>query len=167
VATPNIDILYFPGCPHHDAARELVERIAAEAGIDTNLRLVEVTSIADAERIRFLGSPTVRMNGHDVEPGADDRDTFTLACRVYRTESGRLSGIPPKNGYEPRFTIPSRPNPTRITQISMRGFTRTDFPSLPHLDLRTHSTINGQACANSSDEPPSLILAQLHSLRQG
>jgi hypothetical protein len=36
------------------------------------------------------------MNGHDVEPGADDRDTFTLACRVYRTESGRLSGTPPE-----------------------------------------------------------------------
>jgi hypothetical protein len=95
VAAPTVELLYFPGCPHHDAARELVEQIAAEAGIDANLRLREVTSVADAERIRFLGSPSVRVNGHDVEPGADDRDTFTLACRVYRTASG-LSGTPPE-----------------------------------------------------------------------
>jgi hypothetical protein len=33
------------------------------------------------------------VNGHDVEPGADNRDAFTLACRVYRTETG-LSGVP-------------------------------------------------------------------------
>ena len=93
MAAPTVELLSIPGCPHHDAARELVERIAVEAGIGANLRLVEIASLADAERIRFLGSPSVRVNGHDVEPGADDRETFTLACRVYRTASG-LSGTP-------------------------------------------------------------------------
>jgi hypothetical protein len=43
--------------------------------------------------MRFLGSPTIRVNGRDVEPGADDRETFVLACRVYRTEAG-ISGQP-------------------------------------------------------------------------
>lgn len=92
-ASPTVEILYFDGCPNHQAARELVERIAAEEGIVPALRLVEVPSIDEAEAQRFLGSPSIRVNGHDVEPEADERDTFVLACRVYRTPSG-LSGRP-------------------------------------------------------------------------
>ena len=56
------------------------------------VRLVEVTP-NDAERLRFLGSPSVRVNGRDVEPGAEERDTFVFACRVYRTPTG-FSGQP-------------------------------------------------------------------------
>ena len=78
---------------NHQAVRELVERIAAEAGIDADLRLVEVTSAEEAVRLRFLGSPSVRVNGRDVEPGVDARDAFVLACRIYQTES-RFSGQP-------------------------------------------------------------------------
>ena len=92
-ASPTIEILYFDGCPNHQAARELVERVAAEEGIVPALRLVEVTSPDEAEAQRFLGSPSIRVNGHDVEPGADERHTFVLACRVYRTPSGS-SGRP-------------------------------------------------------------------------
>ena len=89
----NVELLYFEGCPNHELARELVERVAAQAGAELNLRLVEVTSADDAERLRFLGSPSVRVNGHDVEPGADDLDTFVFACRVYQTARG-LRGTP-------------------------------------------------------------------------
>ena len=92
---PVVELLYFEGCPNHIAARELIERISAEEAIDPELRLVEVTSVEAADQLRFLGSPTVRVNGHDIEPGADDRDGFTLACRVYRTESGQGS-VPPE-----------------------------------------------------------------------
>lgn len=91
---PIVEILYFEGCPNHHAARELVERIATEEGLEVDLRLVEVTSPEDAERLRFLGSPTVRVNGLDVEPGANERGSFALACRVYRTAAG-FSGCPP------------------------------------------------------------------------
>ncbi len=91
--SPTVEILYFEGCPNHEAARELVERIATEEGIVPAVRLVEVTSIDEAEAQRFLGSPSIRVNGHDVEPGADERDTFVLACRVHRTPS-RSSGRP-------------------------------------------------------------------------
>lgn len=47
----------------------------------------------DVERLRFLGSPSLRVNGRDVEPGADERETFVFACRVYRTPVG-FSGQP-------------------------------------------------------------------------
>ena len=62
--------------------------MAAELGAEPDLRLVNVETADDAQRLRFLGSPTIRVNGHDVEPGADDRIDFSFSCRVYRTDSG-------------------------------------------------------------------------------
>jgi hypothetical protein len=90
---PNVELLYFAGCPNYGAARASIERIAAEEDVEIDLRLVEVTSPEEAEAARFLGSPSIRVNGRDVEPGADDRDPFILACRVYQTEAG-IDGRP-------------------------------------------------------------------------
>jgi hypothetical protein len=92
MSAPTVELLYFKGCPNVEAARALVQRVAADVGITPDLRLVGVTP-NDAERLRFLGSPSVRVNGRDVEPGADERTTFVFACRVYETPLG-LSGQP-------------------------------------------------------------------------
>ena len=83
-----VELLYFDGCPNYGEARASIERIAAEEHVVIDLRLVEVTSPEEAEATRFLGSPSIRVNGRDVEPGADDRNAFVLACRVYQTEAG-------------------------------------------------------------------------------
>jgi hypothetical protein len=56
--------------------------------------LVNVLDDAAAEQQRFLGSPTLRVDGRDVEPGAELRTDFGLKCRLYRTEEG-FAGIPP------------------------------------------------------------------------
>jgi hypothetical protein len=88
-----VEILYFDGCPNHEPARALVERVSSELGIEPEIRVVEVPDAEAVERLRFLGSPTVRVDGRDVEPGADDRDRFMFACRVYRTDSG-VGGVP-------------------------------------------------------------------------
>jgi hypothetical protein len=88
-----VEILYFDGCPNHEGATALVERVAAELGVEPDIRLVDVRDAEAAERNRFLGSPTVRVNGHDVEPSAEERTTFAHSCRVYRTENG-FSGQP-------------------------------------------------------------------------
>lgn len=90
---PRVEILYFEGCPNHQAARALVERVAAELQVEPKIDLVEVPDAEAAALLRFLGSPTVRVNGHDVEPGAEERGDFVLSCRVYRGERG-LSGQP-------------------------------------------------------------------------
>jgi hypothetical protein len=92
VNTCVVEILYFDGCPNVATTRGLVEEVAAEAGVAPEIHEVEVTS-ADAGRRRFLGSPSLRVDGHDVEPGADDRDLFVFGCRIYRTEDG-VSGQP-------------------------------------------------------------------------
>ena len=68
---PIVELLYFESCPNHKAARELVQRVAAEETIDCEVRQVKVASVDEAEQLRFLGSPTVRVNGHDAsEPGS-------------------------------------------------------------------------------------------------
>jgi len=83
-----VEILYFEGCPHYAEARDSVERVSGELGLSPEIRLVRVADIAAAERLRFLGSPTVRVNGHDVEPGADERGDFAFSCRVYAAGAG-------------------------------------------------------------------------------
>lgn len=90
---PRVEILYFDGCPNHEAARTLVEQAAAQLSIEPQMELVRVDDANSAAELRFLGSPTVRVDGHDVEPGAEERREFVFACRVYRSERG-LAGQP-------------------------------------------------------------------------
>jgi hypothetical protein len=90
---PRVEILYFEACPNHQPARALVERIAAELRVEPEIHVVEVSDADAAIQLRFLGSPTVRVNGRDVEPGAEERGDFVFSCRVYRGELG-FSGQP-------------------------------------------------------------------------
>jgi hypothetical protein len=93
VRRPRVEILYFDGCPNHEAARELVEHAAAQLSIEPQIELVRVDDADGAAELRFLGSPTVRVDGRDVEPGAEERREFVFACRVYRSKRG-LAGQP-------------------------------------------------------------------------
>jgi hypothetical protein len=88
VRRPHVEILYFDGCPNHEPARVLVERLAEQLGIEPEIELVEVADSDAAVALRFLGSPTVRVGGHDVEPGADERRNLAFSCRIYRSEHG-------------------------------------------------------------------------------
>jgi len=90
---PRVEILYFEGCPNHEPARALVERIAAELRVEPEIHALEVPDAEAAVELRFLGSLTVRVDGRDVERGADERHQFVLSCRVYRSERG-FSGQP-------------------------------------------------------------------------
>jgi hypothetical protein len=71
----------------------LSSRVVAELGLDATVRRVDVPDLESAETHRFLGSPTIRVNGRDVELGADERSEFVLSCRVYRTD-GSFKGEP-------------------------------------------------------------------------
>jgi hypothetical protein len=58
---------------------------------------VRVRALHDPQRVQqeqFLGSPTVRISGHDVEPGADRRRDYGLTCRLYAGSDG-MRGAPP------------------------------------------------------------------------
>lgn len=90
---PVVELLYFDGCPSHERLLPTVQRLAADAGADLHLRAVETLEAAEAER--FLGSPTLRVDGVDVDPGAGQRTDFGLKCRIYRSEEGQ-AGVPPE-----------------------------------------------------------------------
>src|SRR3954447_19096805 len=86
-----IEVLYFDGCPGHERVLPTLRRLAARVGADVALRRVETAE--DAVASRFLGSPTVRVDGRDVEPGAEVRTDYGLKCRLYAASDGR-SGLP-------------------------------------------------------------------------
>lgn len=85
---PRVEILYFEGCPNHGPARALVERLARELRLEPEIEPVEVANAEAAVALRFLGSPSVRVDGVDVEPGAEGRRDFAFSCRIYRSEGG-------------------------------------------------------------------------------
>jgi hypothetical protein len=86
-----VEILYFDDCPGIERVLPLVGPLAEAAGARVVERRVETAQ--DAEAQRFLGSPTVRVDGVDIEPGAEQREDFGLKCRLYQTADG-LSGVP-------------------------------------------------------------------------
>jgi hypothetical protein len=88
-----IEVLYFDGCPNHEALLPRLREILARTGVSAEIDLRRIASDEAAQRERFLGSPTVRVNGHDVEPDAERRTDFGLKCRLYATPTA-LSGQP-------------------------------------------------------------------------
>ena len=90
---PLVEVLTFEGCPHAEPALELVKRVLADSGVGATVRRVDLPDAEAAAAERFLGSPTIRVNGRDIEPGITERDQYVLSCRIYRTESG-LTGEP-------------------------------------------------------------------------
>ena len=89
-----VEILARKDCENRAMAVIVVERVAAEIGIPVALQLIDVTSQAQARKRRFLGSPTVRVGGLDVELGTNGSTDFTLGDRVYRGGERGLQGWP-------------------------------------------------------------------------
>ena len=55
---------------------------------------VEVKDMIAAQRIGFPGSPTIRVDGQDIEPGARLEQAFGMSCRTY-LDGSRRAGVPP------------------------------------------------------------------------
>ncbi len=89
-----VELLYFDGCPSYEALLPRLRELIDREGVEAEVELRRVESIDAAEDERFLGSPSVRIDGRDVDPGADARSDFGLKCRLYRSEEG-TSGLPP------------------------------------------------------------------------
>src|ERR1035441_2314236 len=94
-ALMKIELLHFDGCPNHEALLPRLRKLLAHAGIPAEIDFRRVTGDDEAQRERFLGSPTVRVDGHDIEPDAELRTDYGMKCRLYRTPAG-LSGQPPQ-----------------------------------------------------------------------
>jgi hypothetical protein len=86
-------VLTVAGCPNRDAAIALVHRVCAELGSNAEIRLIDIPDQLAAEQARFLGSPSIRVDGRDVEPDADRCVEYICSCRLYRGRHS-LRGLP-------------------------------------------------------------------------
>ena len=89
-----IEVLTFEGCPHADATRQLVQQAVHLERVVAAIDFIDVTTREAAQHLRFLGSPSVRINGEDAEPAARDRTEYGLMCRTYGHKTGAM-GTPP------------------------------------------------------------------------
>jgi hypothetical protein len=85
-----IELLYVDDCPGHAEVREQLPRLLEAAGAEARIEERRIDSEHAARAKRFLGSPTVRIDGHDVEPGAESREDYGLCCRLYASGLTRL-----------------------------------------------------------------------------
>jgi hypothetical protein len=81
-----IEIFYVPGCANYKAAKRAVASLLASKSVRAEIASVPVRTEAEAKELRFPGSPTIRVNGNDVEP--ESAPTIGLACRLYRNHAG-------------------------------------------------------------------------------
>jgi hypothetical protein len=90
----NVELLWWEGCPSTERALTAVREALTDLGLgDVEVRMREVRSDADAEDSRFVGSPTILIDGVDLVPAAAD-EQIGLSCRIYRRRDGRVSPIP-------------------------------------------------------------------------
>jgi hypothetical protein len=90
-----IDVLYFTGCPNHVPTVERVRELANRLEVNVELNQIEVTANDDPVALKFLGSPTVLVNGYDVDPTHRIGAAYGFGCRTF----GGV-GVPPKEMIE-------------------------------------------------------------------
>jgi hypothetical protein len=89
----NVELLWWEGCPSWPEALKELRTAMGELGLDPeSVELREVESDEQAERERFPGSPTIRIDGADIVPA--NGSPASLTCRVYKLRDGRYSPIP-------------------------------------------------------------------------
>lgn len=88
-----ITFLYYEDCPSHDQALARLRSIMAEEGIQADVEIVKVETDNQAQALAFVGSPTIRVNGQDIDPPAVTAH-YALTCRAYQLEDGRISPLP-------------------------------------------------------------------------
>ena len=86
-----VHVLFFEGCPNHQPTVQLVQEVIRDLGLDIEVEEVEVKSVKDAQQLHFLGSPTVFVDGVDIEPSARSSTAYAFACRTYAG-----AGTPPR-----------------------------------------------------------------------
>lgn len=125
-----VEVLTFEGCPNAKPALTLVEDIATSLGVEIDLRPVDVPDLESAERERFPGSPTIRVQGRDIEP---DRPT-----RQPRPRLPRLPHHQRNNHWRPTRQLGSQSTHSRhnLSLLSPARSARDTSPTVAQLQPR-------------------------------
>ena len=90
---PKVELLWWSGCPSWERALAELREEMESVGLDPDsVEVREVASEGAAEREEFVGSPTIRVDGRDVQPPSGE--PAGLTCRIYRLRDGRISPLP-------------------------------------------------------------------------
>jgi len=89
-----LELLYTPDCPNLKKTRDLIRETLQDLGLEISPREIEISGPGKAEEEAFPGSPTIRIDGQDLEP--ESARTVTSGCRIYKTGTGAPEGPPLK-----------------------------------------------------------------------
>ena len=88
-----VQLLTFPGCPNAAASREVLQRVLESRGITASIEEVNTAAPETPEHLHGWGSPTILVNGVDIE---GQEAPTGASCRLYRDAAGRVRGVPPE-----------------------------------------------------------------------
>jgi hypothetical protein len=87
-----VRFLYTDECSSHGDALLRLRQVLDEEGVEADIEVVRVETFDEAKKERFPGSPTIMINGHDIDPVSHVE--YAPTCRAYRLEDGRISPLP-------------------------------------------------------------------------
>ena len=88
-----VELLHVRDCPNHLSTLQIVKDVLRESGLPLDVIEIEIASGSQAENYAFPGSPTVRVDGSDVEPGLSGLTSSGVSCRSY-VVNGKRQGMP-------------------------------------------------------------------------
>ena len=97
--THRAELLWFRDCPNHEEARRLLHEVIDAIAPGTPIEDIDATHPDVADQVRFPGSPTIRVDGRDVDPQFADPGDYTPRCRIYWTAQG-MRGLPERSWIE-------------------------------------------------------------------
>lgn len=104
-----VSFLYYEECPSYDLALERLREVMAEESVPGEVEVFKVETEDQARQLRFVGSPTIRVDGQDIDPPSDSR--YALTCRAYRLEDDRISPLPSKDMIRRALRSPAKSRP--------------------------------------------------------
>ncbi|MBM31456.1 MAG: DUF2703 domain-containing protein [Chloroflexi bacterium] len=90
----NITVLYCDDCPSLNPSLDRLKKVLSDENIKEEILLKKVESNEEAVKLKFIGSPTILINGIDIDP-PENKSYFALNCRAFKKENGKISPIPP------------------------------------------------------------------------
>jgi hypothetical protein len=87
-----VEFLYWDECPSHELALQRLREVLKARQIFAPIHVIAVTTAQQAAALRFPGSPTIMVNGHDLFPAPGG--PYGLTCRLYHTEDGGVTPLP-------------------------------------------------------------------------
>ena len=89
-----VTFLYYEECPSHEVALDRLRQVLDDEVVQAEIEIIKVETDEQAQHLHFIGSPTILLNGRDIDPPPSDAH-YGLTCRAYRLEDGRISPLPP------------------------------------------------------------------------